>query len=171
MKLILHSALLLSCFFLSASLQASVYKCTDTEGSVIFQDEPCRDATGLLVDSQFTEQAPTMITRLVTGSWCEVGTSEQLTSTLQRDSILRKTWQFTEREMVQHIEQGQYANTVKYSIRQQPGSFVINQASYGKAAVNWQVKTLTEDRLVIAANGSFTHFAAGDCDTVIARSN
>ncbi|WNO59500.1 DUF4124 domain-containing protein [Rheinheimera sp. MMS21-TC3] len=172
MKLILHCTFLLSCMFLSASLQASVYKCTDDEGKVVFQGEPCREAEELLLDLRFAEQKTSdTVDKLITGSWCEVGTSQQLASTLQRDSALRKTWLFTEREMVQHIEQGQHSDTFKYPIRQQPGSFVINHVAYGNGAVNWHVKTLTEDRLVIAAYGSFTHLAAGDCDTVIASSN
>lgn len=171
MKIVLYLTLWISFSLMSANVQAAVYKCTDNTGNVVFQGEPCRDAEELKLDLRFAEQIPETIDRLIIGSWCEVGTSEILVGNLQRDSALRKTWQFTEREMVQHIEQGKHADTFKYAIRQQPGSFVIDHAAFGNGQVNWQVKTLTDERLVIAAYGGFTHLAAGECDSVMANAN
>jgi hypothetical protein len=171
MKLVLQLAFWLGCIFVSTNLQAAVYKCTEATGNVVFQGEPCRDALEQKLDLRFAEQNAGTVDTLIIGSWCEVGTSAHLAGNLQHDSALRKTWQFTEREMVQQIDQGQHADTFKYAIRQQPGSFVIDHAAFGNGEVSWQVKTLTEDKLVIAAYGSFTHLAAGECDAVLARSN
>lgn len=170
MKVVLHLTFWLGCLILSAQAQATVYKCTDEMGKVVFQGEPCRNAIEQKLDLRFAEQTPVTIDSLIMGSWCEVGTSAQLTGNLQQDSALRKTWLFTEREMVQQINQGQHADTFKYPIRQQPGSFVIDHAAFGSGEVSWQVKTLTDEQLVIAAYGTFTHLAAGECDVVIASS-
>lgn len=147
---------------------AEVYKCTDSSGEVVFQGEPCRQGDEVKLDIRFAETAQDNVNNLIAGSWCEVGTSSVIDGTVHQDSALRKTWVFSERQMVQHISQEQRMDTFKYPIRQSPGSFVIDHPAYGSGQVNWQVKKLTSEQLVIAAYGGFTHLTAGNCEIAMA---
>ena len=159
---------LLSFIMATNAAQADVYKCTQANGEVLFQGEPCRSGDEVKVDIRFGEQKSVDVSQLVSGTWCEIGTSGVADSTIMQDSALRKTWIFSERQMVQHISQEQRLDTFKYPIRQSPGSFVIDHPAFGSGQVSWQVKKLTEDRLVLAAYGGFTHLTAGDCELVLA---
>ncbi|MBU1310320.1 MAG: DUF4124 domain-containing protein [Gammaproteobacteria bacterium] len=147
---------------------ADVYKCTDSNGEVVFQGDPCRAGAEVKLDIRFAEPQQQAVEQLVTGSWCEIGTSTVASGNVQQDSALRKTWVFTERQMVQQISQGQREDTFRYPIRQSPGSFVIDHPAFGSGQVSWQVRTLTDSQLVISAYGGFTHLTAGDCDLVMA---
>ena len=160
---------LLSFIMATNAAQADVYKCTQANGEVLFQGEPCRSGDEVKVDIRFGEQKTLDVSQLVSGTWCEIGTSGVADSTIMQDSALRKTWIFSERQMVQHISQGQRKDTFKYSIRQEPGSFVIDHPAFGSGQVSWQVKKLTEDQLVLAAYGGFTHLSAGNCEIAMAR--
>lgn len=154
----------------SGFVQATVYKCTYDTGNIVFQDEPCLHAEEKKLDLRFADKGPEPVGKLIQGSWCEVGTSVEPDGKLQRDSAITKTWQFNENEMVQYIAQGQFEDMVKYAIRQQPGNFIVDNVSF-KSPVNWQVKTLTDQRLIISTSGDYTHLVAGKCDSVMARSN
>ncbi|MDX1391702.1 MAG: DUF4124 domain-containing protein [Rheinheimera sp.] len=147
---------------------ANVYKCTDSAGSVVFQGEPCRAGEEVKLDIRFAEQPVHQVDNLIAGSWCEIGTSNVPDGTIQRDNALRKTWIFSQHQMVQHISQDQRLDTFKYPIRQTPGSFVIDHPAFGSGQVNWQVKKLTEQQLVIAAYGGYTHLTAGNCEMAMA---
>jgi hypothetical protein len=153
-------------FLLPAS--ANVYKCTDSAGEVVFQGEPCRVGEEVKLDIRFAEQSTEAVDSLISGSWCEIGTSNVPDGTIQRDSALRKTWIFSQHQMVQHISQDQRLDTFKYPIRQTAGSFVIDHPAFGSGQVNWQVKKLTEQQLVIAAYGGYTHLTAGNCEIAMA---
>ncbi|NRQ43520.1 DUF4124 domain-containing protein [Rheinheimera sp. YQF-2] len=148
---------------------AEVYKCTDSTGEVVFQGEPCRSGDEVKLDIRFAEQSQQAVDNLIAGSWCEVGTSDVPDGMVQQDSAMRKTWIFSERQMVQHISQQQRMDTFKYAIRQSPGSFVIDHPAFGSGQVSWQVKKLTDDQLVLAAYGGFTHLSAGNCEIAMAR--
>ena len=158
----------LSCAVAAQMALADVYKCTDAVGEVVFQGEPCRKGDEVKLDIRFAETQQQAVENLISGSWCEVGTSSVADGTVQQDAILRKTWIFTERQMVQHISQGQRQDTFRYPIRQFPGSFVIDHPAFGSGQVSWQVKKLTDEQLVIAAYGGFTHLAAGNCEIAVA---
>ncbi|HBN89007.1 DUF4124 domain-containing protein [Rheinheimera aquimaris] len=168
MNKILRFWLVLSCTYIMQPAQADVYKCTDATGEVVFQGEPCRKGDEVKLDIRFSEQQQQAVEQLISGSWCEVGTSNVPDGTVQQDNALRKTWIFSERQMVQHISQGKRLDTFKYPIRQSPGSFVIDHPAFGSGQVSWQVKKLTDDQLVIAAYGGFTHLAAGNCEIAMA---
>lgn len=143
---------------------AEVYKCTDAAGEVLFQGQPCSQGEQLKLDIRFAEQPQHSVNELVSGSWCEVGTSTVAGGTVQQDDTLRKTWIFSERQMVQHITQNQRHDTFKYYIRQSPGSFVIDHPAFGSGQVSWQVKKLTDEQLILAAYGGYTHLTAGNCE-------
>lgn len=168
MKRIVRFGLLLSGVCMMQPVVAQVYKCTDANDEVVFQGEPCRKGDEVKLDIRFAEQPQQTVSNLISGSWCEIGTSNVPDGTVQQDSALRKTWIFTERQMVQHISQDQRLDTFRYVIRQAPGSFVIDHPAFGSGQVSWQVKTLTDDRLVIAAYGGFTHLSAGNCEMAMA---
>lgn len=168
MNKILRFGLVLSSLCLLHPALANVYKCTDTTGEVVFQGEPCRQGEQVKLDIRFAEQQQQAVELLISGSWCEIGTSNVPDGTVQQDSALRKTWIFSERQMVQHISQGQRLDTFKYPIRQAPGSFVIDHPAFGSGQVSWQVKKLTDEQLVIAAYGGFTHLTAGNCEIAMA---
>lgn len=170
MKKIQRLLFTMTCLMLASLAQAEVYKCTDTAGEVVFQGEPCRSGNEEKVDMRFGEQTTQNVESLVAGTWCEVGKSKVLDGTLQQDNALRKTWTFTESEMVQHINQGQRSDTFTYAIRQHPGSFVIDHPTFGSGQVNWQVKKLTDKQLVLSAYGDFTHLKAGECEMIMASS-
>ncbi|MBU2112378.1 MAG: DUF4124 domain-containing protein [Gammaproteobacteria bacterium] len=147
---------------------AEVYKCTDSSGEVVFQGEPCRSGDEVKLDIRFAEQPQQTVNQLIAGSWCEIGTSNVPDGNIQQDTALRKTWVFSERQMEQHISQGQRQDVFRYPIRQTTGSFVIDHPAFGSGQVNWQVRKLTDNQLVIAAYGGYTHLSAGDCDMVMA---
>ncbi len=147
---------------------AEVYKCTDDSGEVVFQGEPCRSGVEVKLDIRFSEQPKAAVNQLIAGSWCEIGTSDIAEGDVQHDSAMRKTWTFSERQMVQQISQGQRQDTFRYPIRQSPGSFVVDHPAFGSGQVSWQVRKLTDNQLVIAAYGGFTHLSAGNCDLVLA---
>jgi hypothetical protein len=168
MKIMMRLLVLLSFIMATNAAQADVYKCTQANGEVLFQGEPCRSGDEVKVDIRFGEQKAVDVSQLVSGTWCEIGTSGVADSTIMQDSALRKTWIFSERQMVQHISQGQRQDTFKYSIRQEPGSFVIDHPAFGSGQVSWQVKKLTDEQLVIAAYGGFTHLSPGECDLKMA---
>lgn len=170
MKIMVRTIITL-CLLSGSAAMADVYKCTDNTGEVVFQGEPCREGSQVKVDIRFGEQQTDTVPGLITGSWCEVGTSTQLSGTVFRDNALRKTWIFSERQMVQHISQNQRADTFKYPIRQMPGAFVIDHPAFGNGDVNWQVKRLTDEQLIIAAYGGYTHLTAGECEITMASSN
>lgn len=160
--------LLTTAVLLAQPAIADVYKCTDNNGEVVFQGDPCRAGAEVKLDIRFAEQQRQTVEQLIVGSWCEIGTSTVAGGNVQQDNAMRKTWIFTERQMVQHITQGQRQDTFRYPIRQNPGSFVVDHPAFGSGQVNWQVRTLTDSKLVIAAYGGFTHLTAGDCDLVMA---
>jgi hypothetical protein len=168
MTIIMRLFAVLCSFYMMQPAAAEVYKCTDSQGEVVFQGEPCRQGDELKLDIRFAEQPQQTVDQLISGSWCEIGTSTVPGGTVQRDSALRKTWIFSQYQMVQHISQEQRLDTFKYPIRQSPGSFVIDHPAFGSGQVSWQVKTLTDDQLVIAAYGGFTHLTSGNCEMVMA---
>lgn len=168
MTIMTRLIVLLAAALLTPHVQAEVYKCTETSGEVVFQGEPCRSGEEVKVDIRFGEQQTVDVSQLIAGSWCEIGTSGVAEGTIMQDSAMRKTWIFSERQMVQHISQGQRKDTFKYAIRQAPGSFVIDHPAFGSGQVSWQVKKLTDDQLVIAAYGGYTHLSPGDCDMKMA---
>ncbi len=147
---------------------AEVYKCTNANNEVVFQGEPCRSGDEVKLDIRFAEQPQQAVSELISGSWCEIGTSNLPDGVVQQDNALRKTWIFSERQMVQHISQEQRLDTFKYPIRQAPGSFVIDHPAFGSGQVSWQVKKLTDDRLVLGAYGGYTHLTAGNCEIAMA---
>ncbi|MBZ9613360.1 DUF4124 domain-containing protein [Rheinheimera maricola] len=161
---------LLAAVLLTPQVFADVYKCTDSDGEVVFQGEPCRSGEEVKMDIRFAKQQTNDVGQLISGSWCEIGTSGVSEGTIMQDSAMRKTWIFSERQMVQHISQGQRKDTFKYAIRQAPGSFVIDHPAFGSGQVSWQVKKLTDEQLVIAAYGGFTHLSPGDCELKTASS-
>ena len=161
---------LLTTLLLAPYASAEVYKCTAANGDVVFQGEPCRGGDEVKVDIRFGEQQTTDVAQLITGSWCEIGTSVVADGTVTLDSAMRKTWIFSERQMVQHISQGQRQDTFKYAIRQTPGSFVIDHPAFGSGQVSWQVRKLTDEQLVISAYGGFTHLSPGNCEVKVASS-
>jgi hypothetical protein len=158
----------LGSFCLLQPAVAEVYKCTDGAGEVVFQGSPCSKGEQLKLDIRFAEQSHQTVDNLISGSWCEVGTSNVPNGIVQQDSALRKTWIFSERQMVQHISQNQRRDTFKYFIRQTPGSFVIDHPAFGSGQVSWQVKKLTDEQLVLAAYGGYTHLTAGNCEIAMA---
>ncbi|MDP5135800.1 DUF4124 domain-containing protein [Rheinheimera baltica] len=168
MTKILRLWLILSSVCILQPAVADVYKCTDEAGEVVFQGEPCRQGEEVKLDIRFAEQTEQAVDNLITGSWCEIGTSSVLGGTVEQDNALRKTWIFSERQMVQHVSQDQRMDTFKYPIRQEPGSFVVDHPAYGSGQVSWQVKKLTDDQLVIAAYGGFTHLSVGNCEMAMA---
>lgn len=168
MKRMVRFCILLSSICMMQAVVAEVYKCTDANNEVVFQGEPCRAGDEVKLDIRFAEQPQQAVSNLISGSWCEIGTSNLPDGTVQQDNALRKTWIFSERQMVQHISQEQRLDTFKYPIRQSPGSFVIDHPAFGSGQVSWQVKKLTEDRLVLAAYGGFTHLSAGNCEIAMA---
>ncbi|GAB2927258.1 DUF4124 domain-containing protein [Rheinheimera gaetbuli] len=160
--------LLVTAAMLAQPAVADVYKCTDSSGEVVFQGDPCRAGEEVKLDIRFAEQQRQEVEQLIVGSWCEIGTSTVAGGSVQQDTAMRKTWVFTERLMVQQISQGQRQDTFRYPIRQSPGSFVVDHPAFGSGQVNWQVRTLTDNQLVISAYGGFTHLTAGDCDLIMA---
>lgn len=168
MNKFLGLSIVLSIIFIATPAMADVYKCTSAAGEVVFQGEPCRKGDEVKLDIRFAENAKGAVDNLISGSWCEVGTSNVADGLVQQDTALRKTWIFSDRQMVQHITQGQRLDTFKYQIRQSPGSFVIDHPAFGSGQVSWQVKKLTDDKLVIAAYGGFTHLTAGNCEIAMA---
>ena len=165
---IVRAILAISAVLIQPALASDIYKCTDSNGEVVFQGEPCRGAEEVKLDIRFAAQPQQEVEQLVTGSWCEIGTSRVAGGSVQQDSAIRKTWIFTERQMVQQISQGQRQDTFRYPIRQSPGSFVVDHPAFGSGQVNWQVRSLSDNQLVIAAYGGFTHLTAGDCELVLA---
>ena len=159
---------MLATVFLTPQVSAEVYKCTQPNGEAVFQGEPCRSGEEVKIDIRFSEQQTVDVGQLISGSWCEIGTSVVAHGDITQDSAMRKTWIFTERQMVQLISQGQRKDTFKYPIRQAPGSFVIDHPAFGSGQVSWQVKRLTDEQLVIAAYGGFTHLSPGNCDMKMA---
>jgi hypothetical protein len=170
MTIMIRLYLPLASLLVAPSISAEVYKCTAASGDVVFQGEPCRGGDEVKVDIRFGEQQAVDINQLISGSWCEIGTSVVADGTVTLDSAMRKTWIFSERQMVQHISQGQRQDTFKYAIRQTPGSFVIDHPAFGSGQVSWQVRKLTDEQLVISAYGGFTHLSPGNCDVKVARS-
>ena len=170
MTIIIRLYLPLVSLLVAPYISAEVYKCTAANGDVVFQGEPCRGGDEVKVDIRFGEQQAVDISQLISGSWCEIGTSVVADGTVTLDSAMRKTWIFSERQMVQHISQGQRQDTFKYAIRQTPGSFVIDHPAFGSGQVSWQVRKLTDEQLVIAAYGGFTHLSPGNCDVKVALS-
>jgi hypothetical protein len=168
MTMIVRILVVLAGVALMQPASANVYKCTDAGGEVVFQGEPCRVGEEVKLDIRFAEQSTQAVDNLITGSWCEIGTSNVPEGTIQRDSAMRKTWIFSSHQMVQHISQDQRLDTFKYPIRQTAGSFVIDHPAFGSGQVNWQVKKLTEQQLVIAAYGGYTHLTAGNCEMAMA---
>jgi len=168
MTIIMRLIVVLTSFGIMQSAVAEVYKCTDAVGEVVFQGEPCLQGDEVKLDIRFAEQSAEEVNHLISGSWCEIGTSNVPDGTIQRDNALRKTWIFSEYQMVQHVSQDQRLDTFKYPIRQAPGSFVINHPAFGSGQVSWQVKKLTEQQLVLAAYGGFTHLTAGNCEIAMA---
>jgi hypothetical protein len=168
MTIIMRLIAALSSFCIMHAAFAEVYKCTDAAGEVVFQGEPCRQGEQVKLDIRFSRQPQQDVDNVISGSWCEIGTSTVPDGTVQRDNALRKTWIFSEHQMVQHVSQDQRLDTFKYPIRQAPGSFVINHPAFGSGQVSWQVKKLTEQHLILAAYGGFTHLTAGDCEMVLA---
>lgn len=169
MKIITRFLIVLGSACMMQPVVAEVYKCTDSNGEVVFQGEPCRGGDEVKLDIRFAEQPQQAVANLIAGSWCEVGTSDVPDGMVQQDNAMRKTWIFSERQMVQHISQQQRMDTFKYPIRQMPGSFVIDHPAFGSGQVSWQVKKLTDDQLVLAAYGGFTHLSAGNCEIAMAR--
>lgn len=170
MTIIIRLYLPLVSLLVAPYISAEVYKCTAANGDVVFQGEPCRGGDEVKVDIRFGEQQAVDISQLISGSWCEIGTSVVADGTVTLDSAMRKTWIFSERQMVQHISQGKRQDTFKYAIRQTPGSFVIDHPAFGSGQVSWQVRKLTDEQLVIAAYGGFTHLSPGNCDVKVALS-
>lgn len=168
MKIIARFLMVLGSACMMQPVVAEVYKCTDSSGEVIFQGEPCRSGDEVKLDIRFAEQPQQSVNNLIAGSWCEVGTSDIPDGVVQQDTAMRKTWIFSERQMVQHISQEQRLDTFKYPIRQAPGSFVIDHPAFGSGQVSWQVKKLTDEQLVLAAYGGFTHLSAGNCEIAMA---
>ncbi|MGP9799497.1 DUF4124 domain-containing protein [Rheinheimera sp. NSM] len=168
MKIIARILMVLGSACMMQPVVAEVYKCTDSSGEVIFQGEPCRSGDEVKLDIRFAEQPQQSVNNLIAGSWCEVGTSDIPDGVVQQDTAMRKTWIFSERQMVQHISQEQRLDTFKYPIRQTPGSFVIDHPAFGSGQVSWQVKKLTDEQLVLAAYGGFTHLSAGNCEIAMA---
>ncbi|WP_213997784.1 DUF4124 domain-containing protein [Arsukibacterium sp.] len=154
---------------LSTEVNASVFKCTATDGSVVFQGSPCITGDEAQIDMLFGEREAHEPMALLTGSWCELGTSKVLDGTVYRDETLSKTWVFAEHKMTQHIQQGQRQDTFNYNIRQQTGNFVIDHPAFGSGQVSWRVRRHTGQELVIAAYGNFTHLTAGECDVAVVR--
>jgi hypothetical protein len=156
-------------FFLGFSqvVSASVFKCTAADGSVVFQGAACISGDEARINMLFGEQMVNEPMALLNGSWCELGKSTVLGGTVYRDEALRKTWIFDEHEMTQHIQQGQRQDTFNYNIRQHTGKFVIDHPAFGNGQVNWHVRRHTEQELVIAAYGSFTHLTVGECDITV----
>jgi hypothetical protein len=169
MKIIARFLVVLGSACMMQPVVAEVYKCTDSSGEVIFQGEPCRGGDEVKLDIRFAEQPQQSVNNLIVGSWCEMGTSDVPDGVVQQDTAMRKTWIFSERQMVQHISQEQRMDTFKYPIRQAPGSFVIDHPAFGSGQVSWQVKKLTDEQLVLAAYGGFTHLSAGNCEIAMAR--
>jgi hypothetical protein len=103
--------------------------------------------------------------------WLAAGASWVLPRccTVYRDETLSKTWVFAEHKMTQHIQQGQRQDTFNYNIRQQTGNFVIDHPAFGSGQVSWHVRRHTENELVIASYGNFTHLTAGECNVAMAR--
>lgn len=168
MTILVRFLLLLAVAAYTGQAAADVYKCTADNGEVVFQGEPCRAGDEVKLDIRFSEQPKQQVSQLIAGSWCEIGTSQVAEGKVQHDSAMRKTWIFSERQMVQQISQGQRHDTFSYPIRQSPGSFVVDHPAFGSGQVSWQVRKLTDNQLVIAAYGGFTHLSAGDCDLVMA---
>ncbi|MDX1537133.1 MAG: DUF4124 domain-containing protein [Arsukibacterium sp.] len=155
---------------LTTEVDASVFKCTAADGSVVFQGSPC--VTGdeeAQINMLFGEREARDPLPLLAGSWCELGTSKVLDGTVYRDETLSKTWVFAENKMTQHIQQGQRQDTFNYNIRQQTGNFVIDHPAFGSGQVSWHVRRHTENELVIAAYGNFTHLTAGECNVAMVR--
>ncbi|MDR6985138.1 hypothetical protein J2X32_003795 [Rheinheimera pacifica] len=169
MTIMIRLYLLLASLLVAPYVSAEVYKCTAANGDVVFQGEPCRSGSEVKVDIRFGEQQVVDINQLISGSWCEIGTSVVADGTVTLDNAMRKTWIFSERQMVQHISQGQRQDTFKYAIRQTPGSFVIDHPAFGSGQVSWQVRKLTDEQLVISAYGGFTHLSPGNCEVKVAR--
>ena len=153
----------------TAEVNASVFKCTAADGSVVFQGSPCVSGDEAKIDMLFGEREVRDPSPLLAGSWCELGTSKVLDGTVYRDETLSKTWIFAEHKMTQHIQQGQRQDTFNYNIRQQTGNFVIDHPAFGNGQVSWHVRRHTENELVIAAYGNFTHLTAGECDVAMVR--
>ncbi|SNY49421.1 hypothetical protein SAMN06297280_1406 [Arsukibacterium tuosuense] len=158
-------------FFLGLAqvVDASVFKCTAADGSVVFQGSPCISGDEAQIDMLFGEQEQRKPMAMLAGSWCELGTSKVLDGTVYRDEALSKTWVFAEHQMTQHIQQGQRQDTFNYNIRQQTGNFVIDHPAFGSGQVSWHVRRHTEQELVIAAYGNFTHLTAGECNVAMVR--
>ncbi|MAD73223.1 MAG: hypothetical protein CML20_00190 [Rheinheimera sp.] len=148
---------------------ANVYKCTAADGSVVFQGAACISGDQAQIDMLFGEQEASEQIPLLEGSWCELGTSEVLDGTVYRDETMSKTWIFAKHQMTQHIQQGQRQDTFNYNIRQQTGNFVIDHPAFGSGQVSWRVRHHTEQELIIAAYGNFTHLTAGECNVAVAR--
>ncbi|MBV2129352.1 DUF4124 domain-containing protein [Rheinheimera sp. SM2107] len=161
------------CFLLvlgwAMQVHASVFKCTAADGSVVFQGSPCVSGDEAQINMLFGEREAQKPLALLAGSWCELGTSKVLDGTVYRDETLSKTWVFAENKMTQHIQQGQRHDTFNYNIRQQTGNFVIDHPAFGSGQVSWHVRRYTEQELVIAAYGNFTHLTAGECDVAMVR--
>lgn len=171
MTIMIRIYLILTSLLVAPAMSAEVYKCTAASGDVVFQGDPCRDGDEVKVDIRFGEQQTAEINQLISGSWCEIGTSVVADGTVTLDSAMRKTWIFSERQMVQHISQDQRQYTFKYAIRQSPGYFVIDHPAFGSGQVSWQVRKLTDEQLVISAYGGFTHLSPGTCEVKVARSS
>lgn len=154
---------------LSQVAHASVFKCTAEDGSVVFQGSPCITGEEAKIDMLFGEREEREPMALLDGSWCELGTSTVMNGTVYRDEALSKTWVFAENQMTQHIQQGQRQDTFNYNIRQQKGNFVIDHPAFGSGQVDWRVRRHTEQELVIAAYGNFTHLTAGECEVAMVR--
>ncbi|KKO45104.1 hypothetical protein WG68_11755 [Arsukibacterium ikkense] len=167
MIIIIRCFCLLFFLGLSQAASAAVFKCTAEDGNVVFQGSPCVSGTEARIDMLFGEQAVKEPTAILSGSWCELGTSKVLDGTVYRDESLSKTWVFAEHQMTQHIQQGQRQDIFNYNIRQRMGNFVIDHPAFGSGQVSWHVRRYTEQELVIAAYGNFTHLTAGECDVAI----
>lgn len=163
--------LLLGLLLTSPGLLANVFKCTDANGEVVFQDRPCNGGDELRLDMLFGERQHDMANTIVQGSWCEVGTSRVLDGTLYRDNVVSRTWVFSENQMTQHVQQGQRQDTFSYPIRQAPGQFVVDHPTFGSGQVNWQVRRHNEQELVLAAYGDFTHLTPGECEMSLVTTN
>ncbi len=167
MIIIIRCFCLLLVLGFSYTVSANVFKCTAADGSVVFQGSPCVTGDEAQIDMLFGEQVTREPMALLEGSWCELGTSKVLDGTVYRDEALSKTWIFAENKMTQHIQQGKRQDTFNYNIRQRTGNFVIDHPAFGSGQVSWHVRRHTDQQLVIAAYGSFTHLTAGECDVAI----
>lgn len=153
----------------TTQVTANVFKCTAADGSVVFQGSPCISGDEAQINMLFGEREKSEPLAPLAGSWCELGTSKVLDGTVYRDETLSKTWVFAEHKMTQHIQQGQRSDTFNYNIRQQTGNFVIDHPAFGSGQVSWHVRRHTEQELVIAAYGNFTHLTAGECNVAMVR--